>query len=182
MPLLRKIAAICLCSGLYPAFHYVPTRLNPGDRPTRDLPLPAPSLASFWPGLSSDELYEALSQPKLRRWAANWARLTVLLHGSPRAFRPSLGWRLLRSSSRAFDSTLNFPGEVLSSGSSCSGLFCWGSQLLQSLQAMLCSRATLLTRSVRGPDPLWYLLKVGLSRGLLRKGASVCLRLLPSGS
>ena len=111
MPVLRKIAATCLLAGIYPAFHFVPTRLNPGDCPTRDLPLPEPSASSFWDTLTIDELYEGLSQGKLRRWASNWARLVCLCLGPPPAFQPHLGWRANRHASRLFDSTLGFPGE-----------------------------------------------------------------------
>ena len=110
-PVLRKIGATCLASGLYPAFHFVPTRLNPGDCPTRDLPLPAPARFSFWAGLSQDELYEGLALPKMRRWAANWSRLVCLLVGPPPAFRPHLGWSVRRCTTRLFDSSLGFPGE-----------------------------------------------------------------------
>ncbi|OLP79636.1 hypothetical protein AK812_SmicGene40049 [Symbiodinium microadriaticum] len=97
-PVLRKICAVCVASGIYPAFHFVPTRLNPGDCPTRDLPLPKPCRSSFWASLCTDELYKALAQPKLRRWASNWVRLVVLASGSPPAYRPALGWRSLHSS------------------------------------------------------------------------------------
>ena len=110
-PILRKIAALCLLSGLLPAFHYVPTRLNPGDCPTRDLHLPEPCDSSFWGRLSLDELYEGLSGLKLRRWASNWVRLVCLVAGPPPSFRPSLGWRAYHVASRGFDSTLGFPGE-----------------------------------------------------------------------
>eukprot|EP00439_Symbiodinium_sp_Y106_P032283 s4370_g3.t2 len=111
MPLLRKICAVCLLAGLYPSFHYVPTRLDSADCPTRDLNLPPPSEESFWDRLSSDELYEGLALAKLRRRASNWACLVCLVFGCPPAFRPSLGWRSLRTTSRLFDSSLGFPGE-----------------------------------------------------------------------
>ena len=71
-PVLRKISAICLLAGLYPAFHFVPTRLKRGDCPTRDYALPPPAASSFVHCLSQDEVYEGLAAPKLRRWAANW--------------------------------------------------------------------------------------------------------------
>ena len=110
-PVLRKVAATCLLAGVFPAFHFVPTRLNPGDCPTRDLPLPEPCQCSFWSSLTTDELYEGLSLPKLRRWASNWARLVFLCIGAPPALRPSLGWRVSHRTSRSFDSSLGFPGE-----------------------------------------------------------------------
>ena len=96
---------------LFPAFHFVPTRINPGDCPTRDLPLPPPSQASFWASLSHDELYETLASKKLRRWASNWARLVLLLSGASPASRPHLGWRRFHRASKGFDPTLGFPGE-----------------------------------------------------------------------
>ena len=110
-PVLRKIAALCLIAGVFPAFHFVPARLNPGDCPTRNLPLPQPAKAAFWHRLSVDEVYEGLSLSKLRRWASNWARLVCLCVQSPPAFRPHLGWRLHHRAARTFDSTLGFPGE-----------------------------------------------------------------------
>ncbi|CAE7635021.1 unnamed protein product, partial [Symbiodinium necroappetens] len=105
------VAATCLLAGVFPAFHFVPTRLNPGDCPTRDLPLPEPCPCAFWPSLTTDELYEGLSLPKLRRWASNWARLVFLCIGAPPVLRPSLGWRVTHRTSRLFDSSLGFPGE-----------------------------------------------------------------------
>ena len=110
-PILRKIGALCLAAGLFPVYHYVPTRLNPGDCPTRDFPLPRPLESSFWTSLSLDQLYEGLSQPKLKRWASNWARLACLLCRIPPSFSPDLGWRSFHRVSRIFDSTLGFPGE-----------------------------------------------------------------------
>ncbi|CAE7840815.1 unnamed protein product [Symbiodinium sp. CCMP2592] len=121
MPILRKIAALCLGAGLFPAYHFVPTRLNPGDCPTRDLPLPSPLDCSFWTSLSRDQLYEGLSQPKLKRWASNWARLACLVLQVPPSFSPDLGWRTFSRSSRIFDSTLGFPGE----GPFFRVFFCW---------------------------------------------------------
>ena len=110
-PILRKIAAVCLLAGLYPAFHFVPTRLNPADCPTRDYPLPAPSEFSFVPHLSTHEVYEGLAAPKLRRWSANWARLFLLLIPHAPGFLPRLGWRNFHRLRLDFDCTLGFPGE-----------------------------------------------------------------------
>ena len=121
-PVLRKIGAVCLASGLFPSYHFVPTRLNPGDCPTRDLPLPPVAPSSFWPSLSADELYEGLALPKLRRWAANWARLLCLLTGVPPGFKPHLGWRVL-SSYRKILSTPLLATLVRARPSGCSGSF-----------------------------------------------------------
>ncbi|CAJ1398946.1 unnamed protein product [Effrenium voratum] len=46
-PILRRIAAVQLAAGLYPVFPFVPTRLNPGDAPTRDYEVPAPLPPAF---------------------------------------------------------------------------------------------------------------------------------------
>ena len=99
-PVIRKMAAVCLLAGLCPAFHFVPTRLNPADCPTRDYPLPPPA-----------QVYEGLAAPKLRRWAANWARLLLLLTPHVPGFRPHLGWRNFHRYCLDFDQTLGFPGE-----------------------------------------------------------------------
>ncbi|CAE7745584.1 unnamed protein product, partial [Symbiodinium necroappetens] len=78
-PVLRKIGAVSLASGLFPSYHFVPTRLNPGDCPTRDLPLPPVAPSSFWPSLSADELGSfACSSGRSRSRAA-----TVLAEGRP---------------------------------------------------------------------------------------------------
>ena len=110
-PVLRKIASVCLLAGLYVSFHFVPTRLNPADCPTRDYPLPLPSQSSFVRFLTQDEVYEGLAAPKLRRWAANWARLCLLLTPHAPGLLPQLGWRNFHRFRMDFDKTLGFPGE-----------------------------------------------------------------------
>ena len=110
----RKIAALCLLAGLFPKLPLRPDSvelLNLGDCPTRDLDLPEPLLASFWQELSTDQLYDGLVLPKLRRWASNWARLALRLLGPSPSLRLDLGWRQFHIASRLFDSTLGFPGE-----------------------------------------------------------------------
>ena len=92
-------------------YEFCPTRLNPADCPTRDRVLPEPSSSTITSSLDFDGLYELATLPKLRRWAANWARLVCLLLPPPPALRPDLGWRSLRHSSRLFDSSLGFHGE-----------------------------------------------------------------------
>ena len=116
-PLLRRISSLVVAYGLYPAGRYAPTRLNPGDCPTRDIPVPLPvphSVAGsngFYPswifGLSSG-----------RRWISNWLRLTLLLLPQLPDFDSSDCWRKsaklpisLHEWDLDFDSTLGFPGE-----------------------------------------------------------------------
>ena len=110
-PILRKIFAVCLLSGLYPVFHFVPTRLNPADCPTRDYPLPSPAQSSFAQLFCEDQVYEGLAALKLKRWAANWARLCLLLRPHAPGLLPHLGWRNHRRAPLDFDQTLGFPGE-----------------------------------------------------------------------
>ena len=90
----------------FPAFHFVLTRLNPAGGPTRDTPLPVPALSSFSHGPATDELYEGLALLKVRRWAANSARLALLLFGTAPGLVPGLGWRVHHRVSKIFDSTL----------------------------------------------------------------------------
>ena len=101
-PILRRIAAVQLAAGLYPVFPFVPTRLNPGDAPTRDYEVPAPLPPAFPALLGSFPLSCRLGQlGPFKRWAANWIRLVTLLGGYSPAPHP---WA-------DFDQTLGFPGE-----------------------------------------------------------------------
>ena len=109
-PVLRKISAVCLLAGLYPSFHFVPTRLNPADCPTRDYPVPSPAKSAFVHHLSQDEIYEGLAAPKLRRWASNWARLCLLLTPHVPGLVPHLGWRNFHRFRMDFDKTFGFSG------------------------------------------------------------------------
>ena len=113
---LRRIGAVCLAFGLYPAAPYCPTRLMPADHPTRDKPLP-PALPGFsLSQFSSQELRCLAALPKLRRWAAGWVRLLLLLSDFRPAGRPEdrfrcRSFRTFVPSPLAFDATLGYPGE-----------------------------------------------------------------------
>ena len=110
------IAAISLGFGLYPHLPFCPTRLMPADHPTRSAPIPAPSASGLDSSWSAEEKRSLASMPKLRRWAANWVRLLLLLAH----YKPPSGC-LYRDRDRSFstfvppamgfDSTLGFPGE-----------------------------------------------------------------------
>ncbi len=122
-PVLRRYNATCVAAGLYFNIPFVPTRLNPPDDLTRDVPLRDPA-GSFdvrdWP---LDSLYDLAELPKTRRWISNWARLLLsmcghsLLRLSDRSLfrRGHLGlWTLpdaFLTSPLDFDSSLGFPGE-----------------------------------------------------------------------
>ena len=122
-PVLRRYNATCVAAGLYFNIPFVPTRLNPPDDLTRDVPLRSPA-GSFdvrnWP---LDSLYDLAELPKTRRWISNWVRLLLSLCGpsllnlsNRSVFRRShLGlWTLpdaFLPLPMDFDSTLGFPGE-----------------------------------------------------------------------
>ena len=115
---MKKIGAFSLAFGLYVGARFAPTRLNPADCPTRDTVLPDPS-SLVSQDLSPDGLTFMASICNLRRWIANWCRLTLLLSPS------LLDFHLDLSSMRSypitpalesewtldFDSTLGYPGE-----------------------------------------------------------------------
>lgn len=126
-PLLRRAAVLCLGFGLYPAGRFCPTRLNPGDAPSRCADIEPPVDFSVRRGLSLTALTVLAANSPLRRWASNWCRLVLLLNSSIAAlmaFRPELRshptlpveehkWCL------DFDSALGFPGEGWTFPSSC---------------------------------------------------------------
>ena len=76
-PGLKRACVWCVCFDLYPAWPYTPTRLNTADDPTRDVDLREPvplSITNFASSRALDSV--ALN---LRRFAANWARLCLLV-------------------------------------------------------------------------------------------------------
>ncbi|CAE7946106.1 unnamed protein product [Symbiodinium sp. KB8] len=118
-PSLRKVGATLVAGGLYPAWHYAPTRLNPSDDPTRDQPCRSaagPQLAN----LCSPQLlgsFGGLTKPR-----ANWLRLFLVVGGplfsTKRRLEALLDLPgLPRCSAEAdhsaldFDATLGYPGE-----------------------------------------------------------------------
>ena len=100
---------------------FVPTRLNVADDPTRDRPPPDPVDGMHFEEWSIDDLWKLASKLKLRRWASNWSRLTVLLVGpsiltlNDRSVFRSANLDSIflhrRAASRIFDSALGYPGE-----------------------------------------------------------------------
>eukprot|EP00435_Cladocopium_sp_Y103_P006820 s1974_g2.t1 len=117
--MLKRFAALCLAFGLYPAGRYTPTRNNPADAPSRGEEIPCPVPLSLLHGLSGEKVSALARLSSLRRWIANWARLTLLLAPAIISFlaarsdfrrHPQLPvedheWEM------DFDSTLGFPGE-----------------------------------------------------------------------
>ncbi|CAE7780608.1 unnamed protein product, partial [Symbiodinium sp. CCMP2456] len=109
---LREISALSLAFGFYGALPFTPTRLMPADAPSRHAPVPPP-LAG--PPLHERYPLEALVPlPRLKRWAANWARLILRsgawippLPGDRFASVPAL---LYRPPLFDFDSSCGFPG------------------------------------------------------------------------
>lgn len=118
-PLLKKSAVLCLAFGLYPAGRFTPTRLNPGDAPSRLEKIAQAVEGSLMRDASPAELVFLSSLASLKRWAANWCRLVLLL--SPAVMRLKCDNGSTRTHalmpikdhewSMDFDSTLGYPGE-----------------------------------------------------------------------
>ena len=120
-PMLRKAGALTTAYGLYPAGRFAPTRMNPADAPTRSRAIEDAQPLSICGCLGSLGRHWISSKPRLKRWASNWVRITILLIPAYFDSRWEEGWRTHRSvwtipseqlplPSR-FDSTLGFPGE-----------------------------------------------------------------------
>lgn len=118
--MLKGIAAICIGYGLYPAGRFSPTRLNPADHPTRDSEVPEriPGLAAVF-DFDPKALWILANLSGLRRWAANWVRIVLLLR--PQVLAPLMSSESYRRHPASiisepewkmeFDSTLGYPGE-----------------------------------------------------------------------
>ena len=80
-PVLKKVASLCLAFGLYPAGRFCPTRLNPGDGPSRQTEIPPPverTLLAWFQEDCAFGIYVLDRIPKIRRWTSNWTRLVLL--------------------------------------------------------------------------------------------------------
>ena len=76
-PLLRRAAALQIVFDLYPVWPFCPTRLNVADDPTRDCCLREPSPGTIRKAEGVD--FRALHRVGLKRSAANWIRLVLLV-------------------------------------------------------------------------------------------------------
>ena len=74
----RRSLALQVAFGLYPGWCFAPTRLNVADDPTRRVRLRRKSDCSILTGCSDREV-QALHATQLKRFAANWVRLVILL-------------------------------------------------------------------------------------------------------
>ena len=130
-PAVRRIGATLVAGCLYPSLHFFPTRLNKADHPTRDTLIPQPAPHSIVKGLNLLEVLDLSAISNLKRFAANWGRLTLLLLGSrPPWFDSGSSWRFAHYSYEAypfkwrskvarkvrhddldFDASLGYPGE-----------------------------------------------------------------------
>ena len=114
---LRRFNALCVAGALYFNIPFCPTRHNVADDPTRDHALRVPLPGFGIQELSREQLFDFCELPKLRRWAANWARLIIRVGGLCFIYlhRRDLYRRSLFTSGPTkhvdFDSTLGFPGE-----------------------------------------------------------------------
>ena len=133
-PIIRRAGMITIVGSLYPAYHFVPTRLNKADHPTRNVEIPTDEGSSFVRDKEFLDLARLSKVSGLRRFASNWARLVLLLINGhlPWHLDFAHSWRFshyrstvypylwISSSVRRsaldfpqmdFDSTLGFPGE-----------------------------------------------------------------------
>ena len=136
-PAVRRIGATLVAGCLYPSLHFFPTRSNKADHPTRDSTIPDPVPCSVLYEQSLSETISLAKIPGLKRFAANWVRLTLILVGRPPPWlRSPESWRFLHYAPGAypvswcssvarklhhdqfdFDASLGFPGEGPSCGS-----------------------------------------------------------------
>ena len=77
-PYMRKIGTTLTAGCLYPSLHFFPTRLNPADHPTRNNKLPEPLINSIRKE-GPRGVFTLSRVSGLRRFAANWARLVLLV-------------------------------------------------------------------------------------------------------
>ena len=120
-PVLRRVCALVVASGLYVNLAFVPTRLNAADDPTRDTILRGQVCNLHLEEWDTDQLYSLAAIPKSRRWASNWVRLVLCVLGpnvlglSDRSVFRQLGSKFSLSDNAKhtldFDCTLGFPGE-----------------------------------------------------------------------
>lgn len=130
-PAIRRIGSTLVAGCLYPALHFFPTRYNKADHPTRNVAIPRPVPGSILRQNCLAEIISLAKIPGLKRFAANWVRLVLLLVGKPlpwlrshdswrfQHYAPSaypISWcskaaRKVRHDPLDFDASLGFPGE-----------------------------------------------------------------------
>lgn len=130
-PAIRRIGSTLIAGCLYPALHFFLTRSNKADHPTRNKDISDPVPNSVLQEKSLEEVVSLAKIPGLKRFAANWVRLTVLLLGKlPPWFGSQDSWRFQHYACSAypiswqspaarkvphdqfdFDASLGFPGE-----------------------------------------------------------------------
>ncbi|CAE7347850.1 unnamed protein product [Symbiodinium microadriaticum] len=114
---LCQVNALALAKGVFCAEGFAPTRLNVADDPTRSHEVRSPAGASLVRAVPPEVLGQ-LARVRVRRFAANWLRLAVLLTfcvpcGSSSAPRPP-------HSEVTFDPTVDFLSPFSSFGASTS--------------------------------------------------------------
>ena len=130
-PAVRRIGATLSVRCLYPSLHFLPTRLNKADHPTRDSSIPSSAPHSIVKGLNFLAVLDLDAISNLKRFAVNWGRLTLLLLGSrPPWLDSGRSWRFahypyeaylfkwrskvarkVRHDDLDFDASLGYPGE-----------------------------------------------------------------------
>ena len=116
---LKRLCSTFVAGSLYATLPFCPTRLNVADDPTRDHPIRPPGSSLYIHSWDKDDLIRFASLPRLRRWAANWARLVLLCLGPDVLYLHDLSMypqplpvpSVVAGCQMDFDSTLGFPGE-----------------------------------------------------------------------
>ena len=127
--LLRRLCSTLVAGSLYFTLPFCPTRHNTADDPTRDTPIRPAGTSLCSDEWSDSDLIALASLPRLRRWAANWTRVILLLCGPVvlhlhdrnqyRALLPPVS--VVAGCQMDFDSTLGYPG----AGPSCTLSWCY---------------------------------------------------------
>ena len=102
-PAIRRIGSTLVAGCLYPALHFFPTRYNKADHPTRNVAIPRPVPGSILHQSCLGEIISLAKIPGLKRFAANWVRLVLLLSGKPLPWlRSHDSWRFQHYASSAY--------------------------------------------------------------------------------
>ena len=91
---LRRAGSTLVVGCLYPSIHFGPTRILPADCPTRDHDFPEARDSFTQADINKASLLDFARVSGLRRFAANWVRLSLmLLGGIPPWFGSAESWR-----------------------------------------------------------------------------------------
>ena len=116
---LRRLCSTFLAGSLYATLPFCPTRLNVADDPTRDHQVRSGGSSMDLASWNDCDIIALASLPRMRRWAANWTRLIVMMLGPGVLYlhdrslypKPLPSVSVVAGCQMDFDSTLGYPGE-----------------------------------------------------------------------